>query len=110
MLAALSIPAFASMTTTYASSTSIALVAQTNVENQQDIVQRGPYKGMVKANGVNIRSGPGTQYPSYGHMNYGDIVWIYNYTNAPWAYVLCDYPHKGQFAYIHMQYITEVPD
>lgn len=105
LLLTISVPALA---------TSIATV-DTSVGNstesvQSDIKQRGPYKGMVTQNGVNIRTGPGTQYPSYGHMNKGDIVWIYNYINAPWAYVLCDSPHKGQFAYIHMQYIREIAD
>lgn len=43
-------------------------------------------------------------------MNKGDIVWIYNGYNDPWIYVLCDSPHKGQFAYIHKDYIEEIPD
>ena len=58
-----------------------------------------------------------TPVPSSGSVvkkvrakNTGDIVWIYNGYNDPWIYVLCDSPHKGQFAYIHKDYIEEIPD
>ena len=103
-----SIPAFAaSDVETPATNTTANQMVE---DDQQSVQPRGPYKGMVLYNGVNIRSGPVTQYPSYGHMNKGDIVWIYNYDYSPWVYVLCDTPHKGQFAYIHGSYITEIPD
>ena len=104
MILAVSLPA-------YAAQNIVSMSVETAATSEEDGPSvRGPYKGMVLYNGVNIRSGPGTQYPSYGHMNKGDIVWIYNYNHQPWAYVLCDSPHKGQFAYIHMQYIQEIAD
>lgn len=104
----LSIPVFAG--TVLDDEISNTSVTQSEGNDQLDIQRRGPYKAVVLYNGVNIRSGPGTQYPSYGHMNKGDIVWIYNGYNDPWIYVLCDSPHKGQFAYIHKDYIEEIPD
>ena len=104
----LSIPVFAG--TVLDDAISNTSVTQSEGNDQLDIQRRGPYKAVVLYNGVNIRSGPGTQYPSYGHMNKGDIVWIYNGYNDPWIYVLCDSPHKGQFAYIHKDYIEEIPD
>lgn len=77
------------------------------------ITPLGIYKAMVIGNGVNVRSGPGTEYPSYGHMNWGDIVYVHRYgqgADGAWAYVLCGAPHTGLYAYIHTDYIMEVDE
>lgn len=67
----LSIPVFAG--TVLDDAISNTSVTQSEGNDQLDIQRRGPYKAVVLYNGVNIRSGPGTQYPSYGHMNKGDM-------------------------------------
>jgi len=45
-------------------------------------------KGIVTGNGVNVRSGPGTEYDKVGSMNYGErlnILEQFKYGNSTWA-------------------------
>ncbi len=70
---------------------------------------RGIYKCMVTANGVRVRSGPGTEYAILGQMDWGDIVYKYSVT-GDWAYVLCGAPNTGLYGYIHTDYLIEVDD
>lgn len=79
--------------------------------------ERGIYQGRILQNGVNIRSGPGSQYKSLGMMNKGNTVWIHGWysgevlNNDPgilWAYCLCDSPNKGVYGYIYGSYVLPI--
>lgn len=61
MVAMLSVSAFAA-SEVEDSATNVS--ASQLMEDQQAVQRRGPYKGMVTQNGVNVRSGPGTSYAS----------------------------------------------
>lgn len=54
----------------------------------------GTYKYVILYNGVNVRTGPGTNYKSIGTVNKGDFLWSSNLpvpaqdgTNKAWLYV-----------------------
>ena len=67
----------------------------------------------INAEGVNLRSGPGTQYSSGGLLFYGDAVTRYSlndkydsYGNR-WAYVLVETGQcRGLYGYVLRTYIS----
>lgn len=62
--------------------------------------------GVVSANRVNLRSGPGTSYRSVAQANTGDKAYIIGFNNQ-WYKVIC----KEQVCYIRSDYLelTQIP-
>lgn len=62
--------------------------------------------GVVSADRVNLRSGPGTSYRSVAHANTGDKAYIIGF-NQQWFKVIC----KEQICYIRSDYLelTQIP-
>lgn len=71
----------------------------------------------INADGVNLRSGPGTEYSSGGLLFYGDLVNTFStqdeydsYGNR-WCYVLVETGQcKGWFGYVLSTYISSRHD
>lgn len=88
-----------------------------NIENRtQDItdfkIPKGTYQYMLIGNNVNVRSGAGTSYSSYGQMNWGDVCYSTGtadkYADGQgWKYVLCGSPLTGQYGWISINYLRE---
>ncbi len=99
--------------------TQMATDGKVSPEVSNMLNERGIYKYMVTANNVNVRSGPGVSYSSYGQMNWGSVCYTaYNSSgqseaNADgyyWRYVLCGSPLTGTYGWIADTYLTEVAD
>ena len=54
----------------------------------------------VLTGNLNVRSGPGTQYPSYGYLKKGDSVEVYGIENTKWGQIA----YQGKKAYLSLSY------
>lgn len=83
-------------------------LAQPPVESEQSVIARRSDIGYINASIVNLRSGPGTSYPSLGRLAYGTTVEIYWDETVPgWFYVLVlDGTLVGEQGYVSDIYVT----
>lgn len=76
---------------------------------QKDIPVVASYEGYVIGNNVNIRSGPGTNYSSYGQVNKGDtfeFISLVADNNPTWVKVkMTSGNQKGTIGYIVYEYL-----
>ena len=77
-----------------------ATCASLNETNTQQTVNK-PY--LVSTSSVNFRSGPGTNYTSYGLLSPGTEVTVIEYTNSSWYKV----SYNNKIGYIHTNYLSE---
>jgi uncharacterized protein YraI len=67
-----------------------------------------PYRGMVRADGVYVRSGPGTSYYPTGQLREGDIVEVYRHDPGGWLAIR---PPPGSFTWVAARYLELIePD
>ena len=82
---------------------------QTSTLSSSYIAAQATVTGMVIGTNVNLRSGPGTNYSSYGQVNYGDtleVLLVYDGSADVWAKVrMTSGPHKGEVGCIDHDYI-----
>lgn len=68
----------------------------------------GSYNGVVNGNCVNVRSGPGTNYPVLFQVNKGVRVNVMM-SQEDWLYIMT-YPGNGEpgyrYGWIYAQYVT----
>jgi N-acetylmuramoyl-L-alanine amidase len=80
---------------------SVFLARSLNTEFRVDNAKRVIAEEIVNANGLNVRTGPGTSYASKGKVNLGYRVSVYKYT-GDWALI----NYKGLEGYVHQAYIN----
>ncbi|SHI42518.1 SH3 domain-containing protein [Lutispora thermophila] len=90
-----------------------AIVLNENGIEAASIVEPGELQflglGYITGNGVRLRSGPGTNYPSLGSLYKYDDVAVYNDTtrNTPFLYVYVESgQNEGKEGWVHENYIS----
>ncbi|MFF1733746.1 SH3 domain-containing protein [Streptomyces sp. NPDC058247] len=81
---------------------SIATASSASAASGSTCTQQGSMK--ITASNVNLRSGPGTKYRSYGQMSKGTRVGWFSCTNG-WDWVNVESgAHKGKWGYVYGKY------
>lgn len=88
--------------TAFASQVELSSGLQKNVDLVSD------YEGFIIGNNVSLKSGPGTNDPSYVQVNYGDTfiaLRVMDGENPPWVkFKMTSGPHKGTVGYVLYKY------
>jgi uncharacterized protein YraI len=68
-------------------------------------IRKFPYRAIVEANTVNIRSGPGRRYYATGRASRGEQIVVHRHDPGGWYMIA---PPKGSFSWIRAEYVKKV--